>query len=343
MTTRLRALPILSLIGLTAHAADLSPVRFNHKDWEIACDNTRTCRAAGYQVDEAPSGASVLLTRAAGPNAPVQAEVQFAPADEVPARVQMQIDDGPLGEVRIENAGGRLNETQTAALLSAVLKNSKISWSAKARAWKISTAGANAVLLKMDELQGRVGTPGALVHQGSKPETSVLPPLAAPAILVPKLAWSAPDQQLIPAKLRAGLLAELRKTVTGKDGSDCEALDDKDAADHLTIWRLTKRHLLISAECWRGAYNIGEGYWVVNARPPYSPALVTTDASGYSEGQIKAYQRGRGVGDCGSSDTWTFDGGKFVHTETATSGLCKGFAGGAWHLPTLVVKVNSAK
>jgi hypothetical protein len=34
----------------------------------------------------------------------------------------------------------------------------------------------------MDEFQGRIGTPGALVRKGTRPEATVLPPLPAPEI-----------------------------------------------------------------------------------------------------------------------------------------------------------------
>ncbi|NBD19090.1 DUF1176 domain-containing protein [Aquabacterium fontiphilum] len=58
--------------ALPPHAAGVS---FGHLDWELACDNTRTCRAAGYQPEEAGLAVSLLLTRAAGPGTPVQARL----------------------------------------------------------------------------------------------------------------------------------------------------------------------------------------------------------------------------------------------------------------------------
>jgi hypothetical protein len=96
------------------HPAAFPHVSFDHQDWQLVCDNTRTCRAAGYQPDGAERNASLLLTRRAGPAAPVQAELQ------------------------------------------------------------------NAVLLKMDEFQGRLDTPGAIIRKGQKLESSVLPSLPVP-------------------------------------------------------------------------------------------------------------------------------------------------------------------
>jgi hypothetical protein len=48
---KLRYLTYLLLAASAAADAyprsDLPSTTFSHKDWELACDNTRTCRAAG--------------------------------------------------------------------------------------------------------------------------------------------------------------------------------------------------------------------------------------------------------------------------------------------------------
>ena len=43
------ALILLVLAGAAA-AGSVKGVRFAHYDWMLACDNTRTCRAAGYRT-----------------------------------------------------------------------------------------------------------------------------------------------------------------------------------------------------------------------------------------------------------------------------------------------------
>jgi hypothetical protein len=55
-------------------------IYFQHGDWEIVCDNTLACRIAGYCTGEdfANGCASVLITRAAGPDAPLAGEVKLA-------------------------------------------------------------------------------------------------------------------------------------------------------------------------------------------------------------------------------------------------------------------------
>lgn len=66
------SLALITLLSAgTAAATDtgtaVEGLSFQHDDWEVACDNTRTCRAAGYQSDDGGEAlpVSVLLTRAA--------------------------------------------------------------------------------------------------------------------------------------------------------------------------------------------------------------------------------------------------------------------------------------
>lgn len=66
---------ILLAVAGTTHAAPIKGLRFDHHDWMLACDNTRTCRAAGYQDDVGGNlPVSVLLTRKGGPRQPVSAD-----------------------------------------------------------------------------------------------------------------------------------------------------------------------------------------------------------------------------------------------------------------------------
>src|SRR5690606_31540219 len=80
--------------------------------------------------------------------------------------------------------------------------------------------------------------------------------------------------------------------------------------------------------------------WIVSAQPPYAPRLVTADASFHADGIIRAYQKGRGLGDCAWRMEWAWDGRDFVPAFEATTGLCRLVAdGGAWELPTRVSRI----
>jgi hypothetical protein len=345
MLTSRQLICVVLAASTTAGATDLPSTSFSHKDWELACDNTRTCRAAGFHPEDDGPNATILLTRAAGPNQPITVQLQLADDEQHPAprQLTMTVDGHDTGTVSIDAKSniGNLSPAQVQALLPALLKDGRIAWQAKGTTWTISTAGANAVLLKMDEFQGRLATPGALMRKGNRPETSVLPPLPAPEIKAASVIHDSKPVTLTTAQTR-DLMAALRKTV--KDGS-CDLVDKKpDGSDTLDVHRLTKDKLLVSHACWMAAYNSGDGYWVVDAHPPYSAVLVTTSATEYDDGVISSMQKGRGIGDCIGTATWTWDGKSFVQSSAATTGMCRQIAaGGAWDLPTLVTHVHKSR
>lgn len=341
----------LSILSLCAQAADLPGVSFPHHDWQLVCDNTRTCRAAGYQSDDNDLAVSVLLTREAGPSQPVTGELMIGdfedddPVNQLPSEFEltMRINGQNLGQVLFDQGSreAELSTKQVNALLEALRHTSAIEWGIDENHWHLSDKGAAAVLLKMDEFQGRVGTQGALIKKGPLNEAKVLPPLPMPVVIAAPVAKPMPnDNQLVTGSSKA-LLEALLASI--KD-DDCSDLEENDAAEaELSVTRLTSNKLLASARCWAGAYNAGYGYWVINDAPPYNPVLVTTSGSEYSEGVISAAYKGRGIGDCWSTDEWTWDGKQFIHTGASSTGMCKLIApGGAWSLSTIVTDVHQS-
>ncbi len=349
----------LSLLAApwNANSAELPRLRFSHGDWEIACDNTRTCRAAGYYSGDSSDAGdddgagqrrmSVLLTRKAGPNTPVQAELQIGTYEDAQSAtplpktlsLTMTIDGKEHGKVAVaeDSPTVDLAPEQTRALLAALTRVSKIAWTDGPFTWRLSDAGAAAVLLKMDAFQGRVGTPGALVRKGARLESSVLPPLPEPVVHVPAVDDKAID---LPPRQLAALRQALKAPADA-----CTEPDNIDGTPgEIVVWRLTGGKLLASLPCWRAAYNEGAAYWVVNAKPPYAPQLVTTAGNGYGSGTIGSSLKGRGLGDCFSFDEWTWDGKGFVHSSEGDTGDCRLVApGGAWVLPVLATAVQPAR
>ncbi|HEX8602681.1 MAG TPA: DUF1176 domain-containing protein, partial [Pseudoduganella sp.] len=181
---------LLGACALPALAGAPAGIHFTHHDWEVACDNTRTCRAAGYHAeDEDRLAVSVLLERAAGPGRPVTAKLKIGTYDEkapVPkaGSVTMHVDGRPLGQVKIDSNDmtGELSAAQTQALVAAVAGSGAVQWRDGGHSWALSGNGAAAVLLKMDEFQGRLGTPGALLRKGGKAENGVPAALPMPEV-----------------------------------------------------------------------------------------------------------------------------------------------------------------
>lgn len=323
---------------------------FSHNDWELVCDNTRTCRAAGYQSDGDDLTVSVLLTRIAGPGQAVTGKLRIGnyDSDDVLSKlpstfhVSMKVNGRDFGRIAIrqDKFVANLTANQVSALLEALVGNSTIEWVAGENRWQLSDRGAAAVFLKMDEFQGRLGTTSALVKKGSLPDNSVLPPLSPPVVIAAPISKALPRPKQIWGKQSAALLKALRATIKERD--NCEFPVESELEDlPLVVTRLTDAKSLVSLLCWRAAYNAGEGYWVINHIPPYRPVLVTTIGSEYKSGHISAEHKGRGLGDCWSFDGWTWNGAQFVHTESSSTGKCRLVApGGDWSLPEIVTDVR---
>jgi len=339
-------LPLLMLpLPLAAQIAPATPhVDFTHHDWTIACDNTRTCRAAGYQDDASSDRpVSVLLTRRAGPDAPVKAQMMLGSYEEttLPATLHLRIDGADQGalDYNAEDGTLALRAPQTAALLASLRGRSEIVLSSNDdRTWTLSGNGASAVLLKMDEFQGRLGTPGALVRTGKRAEASVLPALPVPQLTLAPVPPTRPADSTLAGS--PALRAALAATTSAEDCAPLApdgALMEGDAPEPLHVTRLSADKLLVSVACWRGAYNEGSGYWVINDRAPYAPILVTLFGNEAEGNWISGSHKGRGLGDCWSFNSWGWTGTAFVATGVSTTGLCRLVAaGGAWTLPTYV-------
>ena len=65
---------LLALLPVTAMAASIKGIGEIYQDWDLICDNTGTCRMAGYQENR-DDPVSILFTREAGPNTPVEGEL----------------------------------------------------------------------------------------------------------------------------------------------------------------------------------------------------------------------------------------------------------------------------
>lgn len=344
------AVGLLLALGVCAAAPDTNAegFHFEHKDWELACDNTGTCRAAGYHADEADLQVSVLLTRSAGPGTTATASVMLGDYQQHPevtklpasATLTMWIHGRSLGPVRLEGGSltGHLSPAQTQALIAALPRaSSQIAWRHGRTEWVLSDRGAKAVLLKMDEAQGRLGTVGAWVARGERDERQVPGPRQAPRVTAAALPPTTDADRIWPQRQGPALLAALRANVKATE-ANCDRLLDQ-TPDEWSVTRLTAHRLLVSTPCWLAAYNFGSGAWVVQDRPPYQATLVTDSASDASDGEITASHKGRGLGDCWSSESWVWDGQRFVRTGAHSTGQCKLItAGGAWQLPTWVTR-----
>ena len=331
---------LLTLLPVAAMATSIKGIG-NYQDWDLVCDNTGTCRMAGYQ-EKGDDPVSILFTRAAGENATVEGKLTILPFGEADRDVQVGQDieiwlnGKSLGKVKhiSDDAPDKLTEEQTKALLSGLKKESEIRLTYGKTTLKVSDKGAAAAMLKMDEFQQRLNTPSALIRQGQE-KHAVLAPQAAPKIE----AVSVNNHKTI--ELKRGekqfkhVLALLRKAYDGCVDEDLESQD-------ITLYPLTQNKILAEALCASGAYQSTNYYAVLDDKLSKVEQVLADqyNEAGYDEKQGYAFVRGtykaRGIGDCWSGDDAVWNGKIFIRTSEWTTGSCKGFTGGAWQLPTFV-------
>ncbi|HGM5035002.1 TPA: DUF1176 domain-containing protein [Stenotrophomonas maltophilia] len=99
----LSALIVGLLLPLASHAGNtlVTPgIEFVHHDWFLACDNTGTCRAAGYGPENADSLLGLMLERAGGPGTAVKARLRVGEDGEsaMPeGALRLQVNGRDLG------------------------------------------------------------------------------------------------------------------------------------------------------------------------------------------------------------------------------------------------------
>ena len=85
--------------------------------------------------------------------------------------------------IKKPNSIYQLKPHQLSALLRVLKKtDNEIFFKQGDRYWELFDIGYNAVMLKMDEVQGRIGTIGAIIKSGKKSENHVYKPIPAPVI-----------------------------------------------------------------------------------------------------------------------------------------------------------------
>jgi hypothetical protein len=347
---------LAAICGLVStHSAAVVPmhgVNFTHKDWQLVCDNTNTCRMAGATNNTV----ALMITRNAGPNQLPTAIMRFADLDNSSVRksfvtgiksVTLRVNEKIIGKLKHSIFSGDflLDELQTAAVIGALKGTGRVNfevvdYSVVSKKVTLSGQGAYAVFLKADEIQERIGTSAAIIKKGDKDESNVLHPLEAPVVRrvrVPDGVHRGSDENwsLIEKKLVSSLDSR----------SDCPLLEaaDKD----FLVYPLSDTQILLSVVCQGHDYFFSDspsrdyrvGYWVMDSQFLGTPSLVTINANNYGRGLI-SFQQSSYERDCIEYASWIWDGDKFVPGNTYTQGICHGRISflGQWKLPTVVVK-----
>ena len=334
---------LLTLLPVAAMATSIKGIG-NYQDWDLVCDNTGTCRMAGYQ-DESSDPVSILFTRAAGENAAVEGKLTIVPFGEADRDVQVGQDieiwlnGKSLGTVKhiSDDAPDKLTEEQTKALLSGLKKESEIRLTYGKTTLKVSDKGAAAAMLKMDEFQQRLNTPSALIRQGQE-KHAVLAPKVEPKIDAVSVKNRKTIELKHGEKQYDNVLALLRKAHDGCVDEDLES-------QYITIYPLTHNKVLAEALCFKGAYQSTNYYAVLDDKLSKVEQVLAEqyNEAGYDEKQGYAFVRGsykgRALGDCWAGQDAVWNGKIFIRTSHWMTGACKGLPGGTWQLPIFVSNI----
>ncbi|MEH6664221.1 MAG: DUF1176 domain-containing protein [Brevundimonas sp.] len=307
-----------------ASSAAFTPEMREFRDWRAVCDNLGRCSAYGA---EGVDGAGwVMVTRDAGADAAVRvrAGVPVWAEDAAPAAV---LDGRAVDPGRDDGL----------ALARALSQGQALTLGEGDETVAVSLSGAAAALLWIDEKQGRIGTPTAFMRPGDRDAGTVPAPATAPRVTRAAAVSQAglPDEDVrLPAALER--LPEVQT---------CAADRMPDMTPMHSVARLGEGTYLWGVECFRGAYNLGQRFWITgedgaNPRPVDFPSATGEPAQELvnaafdpESAALEAFARGRGPGDCGVIQHWAWTGERFVLTLEMSMLECAGMTPDLW--PTL--------
>ena len=323
---------VLALTGAATLLALPALANETFKDWWVTCDNTRQCAAFGFAGEAFEMSGYLKVARGAHAAEAAQAKLVM---EGPPGPWALSVDGKALATVTAasEDGDGRaaaaLTPAQSAAVLAAAANGKALQVAAAGKPiGAISLAGSSAALRWMDDQQKRAGGVTALVAKGPAPASAVPAPPAPPLV------------QAAPAMSQAGLAAKLPRSVAAMM-KDCD--DDIATLEIEPVsGRLSPGLTLWAPLCTRGAYNMIYSFFVVDEKGAAHPlpiryadtAEATTELMNVSYDAatqtLYNFEKGRGLGDCGATNTWVWDGKGFVATAQDLMGECRGVPPDDW-------------
>ncbi|WP_304186446.1 DUF1176 domain-containing protein [Phenylobacterium aquaticum] len=310
------------------------------KDWDVVCDNVRTCTAFGLTEEGAETDAFLKIERTGAPNAAPRLSLAVQSDTATAETWALKVDGRPiagLGALKARRTAddsflrAPLSAVQGAALTAALLNGGSLTVKAGAEdEATISLAGSAAALRWMDDQQKRAGSVTALAAKGPKPASSLPPVPEVPLIRPP------------PSPSQAGVGDVLPKSVRARFGPDCEANLPADRRDPISA-RLAPGVILWGDVCFNAAYqSVYELFLADEAGGHVRPLLLDAELGEKPDNQLieaafdrdtltlSDFYKGRGIGDCGAGASWTWDGKTFRLSAQTTMSECRGVPQDDW-------------
>lgn len=327
-----------ALIAVASYAAAPSTITVGKvttfKDWAVGCDNGLACQAVALMLETgAEQQFSIVIKRPEGVSAPLAIELGGAQSKSNTYRVLVDGKAVSSGNITRDSDFIGVSGAEAMKLARAMSKGKAVQVvdGAGANLGMASLAGVSAALRYIDAQQGRAGSAGAIVATGKKKATARK--AALPVITAKKIKPS-------------NMLPDASALVALSESSPCAA--DRFDSTQDTAYSLgtgaSGAQALVLLNCGAGAYNFSSGVYIGQqdnfARWSFAPARFDYGATGFGEDSkipllvnadwdagtqtITSYAKGRGIGDCGSSESWVWDGAMFRLTAATMMGECRG-------------------
>jgi len=318
------------------------PEQKEFRDWRAACDNGAACVAFAPSTEPDQGWLRLALTpdRGAAPDVRIglwsPGETGLAPT----APLTLTIDGRSFTTERIADADlpmGRVAGPDATPVVRALASGKTAVIRAGDRSVILSLAGAAATMLWIDERQGRLHTPGALVRVGEQPNLTRAPDLPTVA------AGPAADQAGFGGK--SPRLPATIEALPAVQSCRKETAWNEYVQKSVTSARLGPNQELWAVPCFAGAYNLGQQVFVTGpgGRDPTPVAFPTASGTPTetvvnaeydpATRTLSAFNKGRGLGDCGITQRWIWTGRGFVLKQEREMRDCMGVPSELW--PTL--------
>ncbi|WOE75818.1 DUF1176 domain-containing protein [Alterisphingorhabdus coralli] len=318
-------------------------------DWHLACDNVYSCEANSLASDfQLEQGATLRIQRQAGQVGYFR--VMVLARDPEVKRVALLVDGRQRIEGEVDKDGRFVvppGQSMTIARALARGKRASVIDTTLVTPQKviaeISLKGSFAAMRAMDKQHGRSWTSDAIAERGRRSYRGTAERLP----IVPQMAPA--DFEDLPSKKAMARLAEesgcteQRNENTGFT-EQAHPLQETDA-EYIA---------LVTVPCGYGAYNTSEKPFIARrakdaddddlwrfalAKFDYHPAwsenpertLLVNSYYAAEDGILGSFAKGRGLGDCGSGESYVWDGQMFRLFEASAMDECRG----VWEWPTI--------
>lgn len=320
-------------------AGTLSAPRYREiGDWILGCDNTRRCvaRYVPNTADGVPGGDSdlfsMMIVREEGPLGLQVRLTGFGSFDTSDMLIDGRAAPNAAWVDGDDHRDTMVHDEEAFRFLRGIVNGRELTFPSRTLRQRVSLQGLTAVLLAMDEAQGRLGDQSAFVRTGPKPFGSA-PRALAPPVMAVRKSTELPAGDALAAAVRRGQTALLELhacDLTTGTGDEAHLLRDGQA--------------VVLIGCGRFAYQTSSLAFTVDPRdsgtarllilpqPPLVPAPDSVDALGEyvslafdrKRSTLTEFSKGRGMADCGSLTEWAFDGTIFRLSAFAWQQRCGG-------------------